>query len=103
MAFNKLPETILLQLYKHLGRQQPRLFSLVFLVNSYRQYLFFTCKLMKPYSALLVTSYCTLHTKIASACLCSGSGSAERAGQGEVAAVTPILAWIGLESAILTL
>ena len=62
-----------------------------------------TCKLMKPYSALLVTSYCTLHTKIASACLCSGSASAERAGQGEVAAVTPILAWIGLESATFTL
>ena len=63
MAYNKLPETILLQLYKHLGRQQPRLFSLVFLVNSYRQYLFFTFKLIKPYSALLVTSDCTLRTK----------------------------------------
>ena len=63
MVYNKLPETILLQLYKHLGRQQPRLFSLVFLVNSYRQYLFLAFKLIKPYSTLLVTSYCTLRAK----------------------------------------
>ena len=43
---------------------------------------------LKPYSTLLITSYCTLRREIASAHWRGDSVSAERVGQGEVSGVT---------------
>ena len=89
-----------------------------------RQYLFLTFKLINPLNLIVHfwlhhTAHCT--EKIASACLHTGSVSAERVGQGKVAGVTrrvtstwwllglavkapwlglggPIFTWIGLKT-----